>query len=80
MMVYTNLHHRGSPSLLVTPSASGGAQGAEPEQVELRPAVHAALQQLEPVDVPFGLSVAPMLTAGRSDGRKILLSLDGELA
>ena len=36
-------------------------QKAESEQVELRPAVHAAFQELELVDLALGLAVAPGL-------------------
>ncbi len=46
----------------------GGSHGSSLEQIELGPAVHLPLQQLQPVDLPFHLPVAPALTERRPYG------------
>ena len=46
-------------------------QHADGQQVELGSAVHLLLEVLEPVDVAFGLAVAPRRAEGGSHGRQV---------
>jgi hypothetical protein len=43
-------------------------------------AVHGSLQGLEPIDLSFGLAIAPTLEHCVPDGVKVLLQLENELA
>src|SRR3546814_9761864 len=47
------------------------SEEAGSEQIELCAAVHLALHELQPGDLPFGLSVRPRLGQGRADGGSI---------
>src|SRR3546814_19460193 len=47
------------------------SEEAGSEQIELCAAVHLALHELQPGDLPFGLSVRPRLGQGRAAGGSI---------
>jgi hypothetical protein len=47
---------------------SGGAQDPFSEEGEASPAVHRALEELEPVDLALHLAVAPLEEHGREHG------------
>ena len=57
---------------MTTPERRSGRQNPRPEQVEARPSVPLALQQLQLVDEPFHRPVAPRLREPRPDRCQIL--------
>ena len=65
----------GSPALCVD---SGSEEDTAAQEVEAGASVHLALDQLEPVDLPLGLSAAPRHGERRSDRRFILLQAGRE--
>src|SRR3546814_1678532 len=61
----------GSDSLFVHLGSVSWSEEAGSEQIELCAAVHLALHELQPGDLPFGLSVRPRLGQGRAAGGSI---------
>ena len=82
----------GSPDLLViepkflrksvreSARSLGGSHGSSLEQIELGPAVHLPLHQLQPVDLTFDLPVAPALRERRPYGPVVAAQALGEAA
>src|SRR5262249_48070682 len=57
-----------------------GVEDTLAQQVEVRPAIHLPLEQLEAVHLAFGLAVAVRLGAGGLDGCFILAQLERKAA
>lgn len=49
-----------------------------PKQVEARAAIHLSFDHFEPINLTFGLAVAPGLSEGRSHGGVVLPETCGE--
>ncbi len=64
--------------LLLTLRGSGGEDHAPLQEIETRPPVALALDQLEPVDLAFGLAAAPGLGQGSPDRGGVTVQSRGE--
>jgi len=63
---------------LLTLRGSRGEDHASAEEIEARSSVALALDQLEPVNLAFGLTAAPGLGQGSPDGSGVSIQPGGE--
>ncbi len=61
-----------APPSAVPPASTRPVEHPLAEEIRLRPAIHLALQQLQPRHVALGRAVAIRLAQGRRDGRVVL--------
>src|SRR5215213_11603061 len=54
-------HFPALPRFRCSKTASGGSQDALAQQIEARPSVHLALDELQPVNLPLYLPAAPFV-------------------